>query len=88
MITQLNWFHYGAARYITHRHSPKLPNTDIWVYLDMPQTIAEIKLLPITQYIKKRKNTLLQCTQNRPAYLEARHIKNTMGGTKFCADQS
>jgi hypothetical protein len=83
LIAQLNLFHYGAARYITHRHIRQLPNTDIWVYPDMPRTLAEIYLLPITQYIEKRKNTLLKWTQKRQTYLEARHIENTRGGNQI-----
>jgi hypothetical protein len=83
LIAQLNSFHYRVAHYITHQHIRQLPNTDIWVYPDMPQTLAEINLLPITQYIEKRKNTLLTWTQNRQTYLEARHIQNTRGGNQI-----
>jgi hypothetical protein len=55
LIAQLNSFHYRVAHYITHQHIRQLPNTDIWVYPDMPQTLAEINLLPITQYIEKER---------------------------------
>jgi hypothetical protein len=83
LIAQLTAFHHRAARYITHRHIRQLPNTEIWVYPDMPRTLEEINLLPITNYIEKRKNTLLKWAQNRPVYLEARHYENTRGGRQI-----
>jgi hypothetical protein len=75
-LIPLESFHNKVARYISHQHIQKIPNTDIWVYPDMDRVLQQLNLLPISQYIEKRKQTLLKWAQDRQIYQQARFIEN------------
>jgi hypothetical protein len=75
-LIPLQAFHNKVARYISHQHIRKIPNTEIWVYPDMNRVLNDLNLLPISQYIEKRKQTLLKWAQDRPIYQQARFIEN------------
>jgi hypothetical protein len=74
-LKPLNVFHHKVARHITNRHIRKYPNSEVWFYPNMEIVMEEANLLPITQYIQKRKQTLLNWTQNRPIYQHARRVE-------------
>jgi hypothetical protein len=73
---------YKVARHITHRHIRKLANTEIWIYPNMEQVLQQAGLLPLQEYIQKRKKTLLRWAQNRDIYHTARQLETTLGGNK------
>jgi hypothetical protein len=79
-IMKLETFHNKVARHITHRHIRKLPNTEIWIYPNMEQVLQQAGLLPLQEYIQKRKTTLLRWAQNRDIYHTARQLETTLGG--------
>jgi hypothetical protein len=51
-------FHNYVIRHISNRHIKKLPNTDIWVYPNMAKAFQELKMLPIQDYIQKRRKNI------------------------------
>jgi hypothetical protein len=64
-IQPLHVFHHKVARHITNRHIRKYPSSEVWFYPNMDTVMEEANLRPITEYIQKRKQTLLQWTRNR-----------------------
>jgi hypothetical protein len=81
-ITKLESFHHKIARHITHRHIRKMANSDIWVYPNMDLVLQAAGLLPLQEYIQKRKTTLLRWAQNRDIYHTARQLEHTLVGNK------
>jgi hypothetical protein len=75
-IQPLHVFHHKVARHITNRHIRKYPNSEVWFYPNMDIVMEEANLGPITEYIQKRKCTLLQWTQNQRIYQHALHVEN------------
>jgi hypothetical protein len=81
-ILKLETFRNKVARHITHKHIRKLANTEIWIYPNMDQVLQEAGLLPLQEYIQKRKTTLLRWAQNRDIYHTARQLEHSLGGNK------
>jgi UDP:flavonoid glycosyltransferase YjiC (YdhE family) len=71
-------FHNKVARHLTNRHIHKIKDTDIWFYPNM-QDVFDAGLLPIDQYIYKRKKKLLAWAHNRPIYHETQTLAELMG---------
>jgi hypothetical protein len=59
---KLNSFHRRCSRYITGRHI-RLVN-DVWIYPDSAVTLEMADLLPIEEYIEKRKSTVCEYTMS------------------------
>jgi hypothetical protein len=77
-LQKLETFHNKIARHITHRHIRKLANSEIWIYPNMELVLKDSGLLPLQEYIQKRKTTLLRWAQNRDIYHTARHLENNL----------
>jgi hypothetical protein len=63
---KLQSFHHRCARYITGRHIRK--EEEIWIYPDNKTTLELADLLPIEEYIKKRKETILIFARDIPIF--------------------
>ena len=59
---KLNSFHNRCARFITGRHITKVD--DQWHYPETKQTLELAHVLPVEDYIIKRKNTILDFAYN------------------------
>ena len=63
---KLNSFHNRCARFITGRHITKID--DQWHYPETKQTLELAHVLPVEDYIIKRKNTILDFAYNTNVY--------------------
>ena len=68
MQTRLNSFHHRCARYITGRHITM--KDDIWIYPETKKTLELADLLPLEDYIEKRKGTIFGFAENLPVFKE------------------
>ena len=68
MLMKLEAFHKKIARNITNCHiRPDPQNEGEWIYPDTESVLKKASLLPIEEYIKRRKNTISQYAQNDSA---------------------
>jgi hypothetical protein len=74
-------FHNYVIRHISNRHIKKLPNTEIWVYPNMAAAYQELNMLPIPEYIQKRRKTLYHRVKDRQIFSAARIQEFLMAGT-------
>lgn len=69
MIERLNAFHRSCARFITGRHIRMLDDSSL-VYPATKETVELADLLPIEDYVKKRKLTVSGYVEGTDVYAE------------------
>jgi hypothetical protein len=75
----LNGFHNNIARHLTNKQARRIhPAVDDWMYTSAEDALEETNLLPVEDYIIKRKQNLLHWAQNRQTFLEARNLEQLM----------
>jgi hypothetical protein len=75
-------FHNKVACHLTNRHIRKIKDTEIWYYPNMKEVFKDIGLIPIQQYINKRKKKLMVWAQNRTIYHETLTVSELMGNAR------
>jgi len=74
----LRSFHQRCARYITRRHIRQKADGS-WVYPPSQEVLAEAGLLPIEDYIQKRKDTVAEFARGRPLLIECMASRQVAG---------
>jgi hypothetical protein len=64
-MKQLRSFHHRCARYIARRHI-KQKEDGTWFHPPSHEVLEECGLLPIEDYIQKRKDTVMKYARGRP----------------------
>jgi len=70
-MRQLRSFHQRCPRYITRRHIRENPD-GTWTHPPSQEVLEEAGLLPIEDYIQKRKDTIYKYARGRPIMEECR----------------
>ena len=73
MIERLNAFHRRCARFITGRHIRMLDDLT-WVYPSTTKTLELADLLPIKDYVEKRKLTVAGYVEGTDIYAACKEV--------------
>ena len=79
-LRALEGFHHRVARHLTRRHiRPSGLDDGQWVYPSTAETLAQAGLFPMTEYLTRRKATIMPFAYSLPIYQQAFESRPSAG---------
>lgn len=82
ICNKLESFHHRVARQISKLRIHPDPNTGEWIYPPIDTALARAGLLPIQEYINRRRNYLLPWARERPLLQQSQLLGSGFGGPR------
>lgn len=80
MLNILKSFHNRIARQISHHWIRPDINTGEWIYPSIDTALTTSGILPLEDYITRRRSYLLNLARDRPLLHESQQLQNRVGG--------
>ena len=77
----LNGFHHRVARRLSGLPIRYDPIAEDWIRPAPPLALERASLLPMSEYLLRRRHYLLNWAQDRPLFRSTRHLQGGAGGS-------